>query len=78
MGLVPSPVAVKTKKARALAIKEMLYRTGRGMQADYESGRIAWPDHVIDARKAAFNARNKRAEAELMKYGIIPKGAVNL
>lgn len=71
MGLVPSPVAVKTKKAKALAIKEMLYRTGRGMQADYESGRIPWPDHVIEARQKAFVARNERAANELKKYGII-------
>lgn len=66
-----TPMAIKTKKTRKLQLEEMLYISGRGMSADYESGRIPWPDHVLEARKKSVNYRNCRAGKLLTELGII-------
>lgn len=66
-----SSVAANTKKARKLALEEMLYIQSKGVSADYESGRIPWPDHVVKARKDSWNYRNNRAKTILEQLGIL-------
>lgn len=73
MGLVPSPVAVKTKKARKLLMAEIRERELRGIMADYDTGRLPKPEWCASARAKSQEFRNNRAAAELMKYGIIAK-----
>lgn len=66
-----SSVAANTKKARKLALEEMLYIQSKGVSADYESGRLPWPDHVTEARKKSWNYRNNRAKTMLERLGIL-------
>lgn len=64
-------IAQKKLKNDKLLIAEAIYTQTRGTSGEYESGRIPWPDHVIEARKRAYDAKNERARRELEKYGII-------
>lgn len=66
-----SVIAQKKLKNDKLLIAEAIYTQTKGTSGEYESGRIAWPDHVIEARKRAYDAKNERARRELEKYGII-------
>lgn len=54
MSLCKTPVAVKTKKARALAAKEGTYMALRGSAFDAHMGKLILP---IDSRSSATNVK---------------------
>ena len=64
-------MAQKALKAKKQAIAEMTYKDCKRVASDYEGGHLPWPSEITESRKNALIARNKRAEDELRKYGII-------
>lgn len=61
----------KALKAKKLAIAEATYTQTRKISGEYESGRIAWPNAILESRRNALIAKNEKARKELEKYGII-------
>lgn len=64
-------IAQKKLKNDKLLIAEMTYNQSKGVAADYEGGHKPWPREILESRRNALIARNKRAYDELHKYGIV-------